>query len=362
MAKPEDLAGQKFGKLTVIGAVPKEDRLQNRSTWVCNCECGNTTRVISNDLKRGRKTDCGCVPIKTTKKDLTGMRFGMLSVIEDTGLRKGKAVIWRCLCDCGNYVDKRAGGLLSGGSYSCGCTLSNRKDLTGQKFGRLTVIKELLGDNRIGDKKNCTWLCRCDCGTKIKVIASSLTRGRTSSCGCIMSPDLTGNVYGRLTVVEKTTERYGKQIVWSCKCECGNYKTVPTYSLTNGFTKSCGCLVRSTGEQVIYDYLTSKNIDFECEYKFSELYHRNPKHPLRFDFALFDGEDSIRLLIEYDGAQHQLPVDLLGGEVGLKDRIARDTLKNNYCIENNVPLIRIPYTSYNDIEEILDKALKDYIL
>ena len=362
MAKPEDLTGQKFGKLTAIGAVPKEDRLQNRSTWVCNCECGNTTRVISNDLKRGRKTDCGCVPIKTTKKDLTGTRFGMLTAIEDTGRREYRQLVWMCLCDCGNYKEIMSTYLLSGKSYSCGCTVRNRLDITGRKFGRLTAIKELLGDERVGDKKYCTWLCQCDCGNQIKAPSTSLTRGRTNSCGCIMSPDLTGNVYGRLTVIEKTTERYRKQIIWTCKCECGNSKMVPTYSLTRNLTKSCGCLVRSNGEQTVYNYLTDKNIDFECEYKFSELYYKSSTHLLRFDFAVFDNEDELKLLIEYDGAQHHLPVDLLGGEDGLKDRIERDALKNSYCIENNIPLIRIPYTSYNESEEILEKALKDYVL
>lgn len=358
----KDLTGHKFGKLTAVEEVAKEDRLQNRSTWICQCSCGTTLRVVASDLTRGRKKDCGCVPTKTTKKDLTGMRFGMLTAIEDTGRREHRQLVWRCLCDCGNYREVMSTYLLSGKSYSCGCTQRNRMDIAGKKFGKLTVIKELLGDNRIGDKKNCTWLCQCDCGNQVEALASYLTRGRTNSCGCVRSPDLTGNVYSRLTVVEKTTERYRKQIVWKCQCECGNYKMVPTYSLTNGGTKSCGCLNRSNGERIVYDYLTDKDVDFYCEYTFSELYYKTPAHPLRFDFALFDNGGSLKLLVEYDGEQHQVPVDLLGGEEALEDLVARDNLKNNYCIENNIPLIRIPYTSYNEIEEILDKALKDYVL
>ena len=53
-------------------------------------------------------------------KDLSGMKFGRLTVIERNGIRKGKAV-WKCLCSCGNYTDVTTSDLKTGNTLSCGC-------------------------------------------------------------------------------------------------------------------------------------------------------------------------------------------------------------------------------------------------
>ena len=62
--------------------------------------------------------------------------------------------------------------------------MSKLKDLTGQRFGRLTVISR--AENKIyGNKQKATWLCQCDCGNKIIVVGESLKAGFTKSCGCL---------------------------------------------------------------------------------------------------------------------------------------------------------------------------------
>ncbi|WP_394372107.1 hypothetical protein [Clostridium neonatale] len=63
--------------------------------------------------------------------------------------------------------------------------ISNRKDLTGQKFGRLTAIKYVKTI-----KTKAIWLCKCDCGKNIEVLAESLYSGNTKSCGCISSQNI----------------------------------------------------------------------------------------------------------------------------------------------------------------------------
>lgn len=55
------------------------------------------------------------------------------------------------------------------------------KDLSGQRFGRLTVIKRVENDKPYGSK----WLCKCDCGNEITVLSNNLQRGNTRSCGCL---------------------------------------------------------------------------------------------------------------------------------------------------------------------------------
>lgn len=56
--------------------------------------------------------------------------------------------------------------------------------------------------------------------------------------------DITGQKFGRLTAVKLTDKRYGASCVWLCKCDCGNEKEVPLMSLTSGNTRSCGCLYK----------------------------------------------------------------------------------------------------------------------
>lgn len=57
--------------------------------------------------------------------------------------------------------------------------------------------------------------------------------------------DLVGQTFGRLTVIERVTDKHKKVGLWRCKCECGNESIVITCNLTNGHTRSCGCLGKS---------------------------------------------------------------------------------------------------------------------
>lgn len=112
--------------------------------------------------------------------DLTGQRFGRLTVIRKAESR-GSNAWWECVCDCGNTHTVRSTELRTGASRSCGCLKgSHLKDLTGQRFGKLTVI------SRAETKKDrkARWLCRCDCGNETIVIGRSLRVGMTQSCGC----------------------------------------------------------------------------------------------------------------------------------------------------------------------------------
>lgn len=71
--------------------------------------------------------------------------------------------------------------------------------------------------------------------------------------------------------------------------------------------------------------------------------------PLRFDFVVFNDDNSIKLLIEYDGEQHfQNKTDKIWSD-SLEKRQERDRIKNDYCLSHNIPLIRIPYWEKNNI-------------
>lgn len=121
-------------------------------------------------------------------KDLTGLRIGKLTVLEPTEERIRSAVVWRCRCDCGNEILIESRRLKPGVVYSCGCEKApadDRKDLTGLRFGKLTV------EGRSGNKAkdgNPLWRCRCDCGREVDVRQSNLQSGWTKSCGCQRDP------------------------------------------------------------------------------------------------------------------------------------------------------------------------------
>lgn len=123
--------------------------------------------------------------------------------------------------------------------------MGRAKDLTGMKFGRLTVIKQD-GKDKWGAKK---WLCKCDCGNIISVIGKSLTNNNTKSCGCYKKEktskrnkkDITNKRFGKLVAIKPLRIDENNQVIWLCKCDCGNEINVATHSLLSGNTKSCGC-------------------------------------------------------------------------------------------------------------------------
>jgi len=103
----------------------------------------------------------------------------------------------------------------------------------------------------------------------------------------------------------------------------------------------------SMGESKIKQILERKSIIYEKEKVFKECKNIIS---LRFDFYI----PSKNLCIEFDGIQHFKSFKNWGGDKTLKSTILNDSIKNNFCKENNIELLRIPYYSYNDIENILD--------
>ena len=121
--------------------------------------------------------------------DMTGWRFGRLTVLRRDPVQGGTEARWICRCDCGNEVSVSGNHLRNGSTKSCGCWRVEHSidlgkatviDLTGQRFGRLLVLRR----DTYTDQQ-AYWVCQCDCGTITSVIGGSLRRGLTRSCGCL---------------------------------------------------------------------------------------------------------------------------------------------------------------------------------
>lgn len=225
--------------------------------------------------------------------------------------------------------------------------MSKLIDLTGQKFGRLTVLHK--DTNRI-TKNGSYWICQCNCGKIKSIKSSSLRRGEIQSCGCLRNEksieakkekglidDLTGQRFGFLTVISKNPNRGSNRAVyWDCICDCGNRVTVQSSNLKrkdSSRTISCGCYHMSLGEKQIKDILDNSNIEYKQEYQVTELHNK------RYDFALFKNNRIIRF-IEFDGEQHFQDVNTWDS---LETIQQRDKEKNEYALKHNIPLVRIPY-------------------
>ena len=125
--------------------------------------------------------------------------------------------------------------------------MSKLIDLTGQRFGRLTVLKYAHSDKQ----RKSHWLCRCDCGKQVVVSTYRLRSNTTRSCGCLRQEmnqkqlkSLSGMVFGRLTVIERMGKSKSGGATWLCQCDCGNQSIVQGSALRSGVTRSCGCLNR----------------------------------------------------------------------------------------------------------------------
>ena len=99
----------------------------------------------------------------------------------------------------------------------------------------------------------------------------------------------------------------------------------------------------SRGEIKIEDILRTVGMNFQEEYSFPDLISNNGR-PLRFDFAVFDDDDNLMFLLEYQGIQHYIAKSKFGGVSGLKKQQYNDMQKREYCRKHNIILIAIPYT------------------
>lgn len=145
--------------------------------------------------------------------------------------------------------------------------------MVGKRFGRLVVLEE----TRKNGKKY--YKCRCDCGTEKEIYYRSLLTGDSNSCGCLRRElgrnrinDLTGMVFGKLTVVGRDESKPGAY--WWCNCECGNTKSIKGTSLTKKKepTRGCGCEQRKIAVGI-----GTKTIAKNAERQISEnmMYHTN---------------------------------------------------------------------------------------
>lgn len=314
----EDLTGKVFGFIKVIDRAPSvlKGNGKMRTMWNCICLiCGREFTMSASLLKSGKQISCGCLgnllKSKSKLNDYTGKQVGRLSVkkrIEDyIKPSGGKEAQWLCICICEQECIKTSTYLRTSPCPSCGCWKSEitselkSKDLVGQVFGEILVLKRLYTRKTKGGNPKIIYLAKClNCGTVFEVAAGNLLSGNTRSCGC----------------------------------------------------------VKSFGELETRKELQKRKIKYKTQYTFKDLYVTSPDYPLEFDFGILDKNGNLEFLIEYQGKQHYEETDKKG-LFGKQQRELTDILKKEYCSAHNIALYEIRYDE--DISEALDKILTIHV-
>lgn len=247
-----------------------------------------------------------------TSIDLTGRVFTYLTVIEKWYNGKQK-YLWHCKCKCGNDVYASAYDLLSGKTKSCGCykiELTHNRTVVhpGDVYGKLTVLERV--ENLVDDHSK--WDCICECGNHVVVLGKDLTSGKRSMCTeCALKRQ------HDMRAVDITGQRFGKLVaiecvgskknarLWRCKCDCGQETYVPASMLKSGNTRSCGCMRAHSYNE---NLLSDMIAERQVSFKREFSFSdlvSDTNTCLRFDFAIFD-QDTLLGLIEYQGEQHYI--------------------------------------------------------
>ncbi len=272
-----DITGQIFGELTVLQF--------DSPYWICNCNCGKSTKVRSQALRTGSIKSCGCKRYQRRAVDLTGQRFGKLSVICRRGENdKFNGPVFVCKCDCGSTAEIGSSNLRDGTTKSCGCLKTkhghsshdfpnsptyitwagmkarcNNPDATSYDIygGRGILVCQRWNDDfshffadmgkrpegttldRVNNNgryepSNCRWVTQKD----------QFTNSSSKTNKHFQPTDVQGQKFGQLTVISIDIIGNGtsdRATYWNCLCECGKTISTRGTSLRSGHAQSCGC-------------------------------------------------------------------------------------------------------------------------
>lgn len=170
-----------------------------------------------------------------------GARNSSLTAIRRNGTNRSGVASWEVECGmCGRHVTMTTNQWRCNRSGMCN-DCRRRAGMVGKRFGRLTVTRWV----GLDAASNQMWECRCRCGRTVTATTTLLKRGKVKSCGCLKKKkDLVGERFGRLTVVGFHGYNGQKAQLWDCVCDCGNHTVEPSSKLTArpGIgVRSCGC-------------------------------------------------------------------------------------------------------------------------
>lgn len=230
MARWIDLTGQIFGDFKAIEYLGDK-------RWVIQCTiCGEVKEIQTYNMKKLVGVTC------QRKKPPTivinpGDRFGEWEVLSYEGNKK-----YLCRCSCGTEKLVLRGNLLNGTSTSCGHNKNHYGDLTGKQINEWTVL----------GKEGYLYKCQCSCG-KIQLVGQKdLMSGRSKQCGhgYNIRTDITGQKFGKWTVLKYLGNQ---MYLCQCSCENHTTKAIRKADLLNGQTTQCECSKHDKAQQTLLE-------------------------------------------------------------------------------------------------------------
>lgn len=259
-------------------------------------------------------------------------------------------------CKCGNIFYRNFKNIRNG-KFNCPtCTWENRS----VGYENVKKFVESKGCKLLSNKyiNNSTKLkIQCSCGGEFEIrFADFKFKERYKCNNCRKKKNYTYDD------VKKFIESKGCKLIsetyiknneyLTIQCSCGEIFSRKFNSFKDSkqyYCNKCSCKI-SIGERIIMEFLRDNNIAYNFQHKF--LTCKNQKK-LSFDFYL----PNYNMCIEFDGRQHFEVVNAFGGEKELEKCKLRDSIKDKYCKEQQIKLLRIPYWDIKNINEILQKNL-----
>lgn len=148
--------------------------------------------------------------------------------------------------------------------------------------------------------------------------------------------------------------RGSEKLIIICKIH-GEFEQKPRVHLAGHGCPSCKF---SKGEIKVANYLNENNIKFKPEFEFDDCMGKRNR-TLPFDFAILNEFKEPIAIIEFHGGQHYHPIDFYGGEEKFNHRKELDAIKKNYCVQNNIPFLEIPYWEADNVDSILKEWISN---
>lgn len=342
----KNISGQHINNLTILYRGPNLEDAKKRPRYVCKCDCGAYCCIKSENITsvaRPTRTCGHCNSFKLSqKKEING--FNILNTFINEKDNNRECCTLQCQ-KCGYIFYPRKTDLYDNATRKICCAKCNSLKTTnnfniGDKIGELTLLSFKVNED------NCIrWECRCSCGEKLYLKSTELNGRRT--CGKHNNPnDIVGKKFNKLIVLQHLDYFKGNNRYYQCRCDCGTVFEVSRSNIISGHTSSCGC-IRSKNEEQISQLLNILNKAYIKNKTYNDL-RGNNKQFLKFDFFIDN-----QYIIEYDGQQHfNYANNGWNNKENFEKTRKRDLIKNKYCFDNNIPLIRIPYDADYTIDDL----------
>lgn len=209
-----------------------------------------------------------------------------------------------------------------------------------------------------GFSKKCTFYCE-KCNSEFEQTPRRIIVEKIYGCNCCVTKKKTHQEFldtlGEETLKEyEVLEEYvniDSKIQFKHKVCDTIFSLTPYQFVTRHKKQYCPICYykKSGGEITIAKFLEENQIDYQKEFIFPDL----PRY--RYDFFV----PSFNMVLEFDGAQHFYPINFFGGQKGFEEQQKRDQVKNQYCLNHNITILRIPYNEIDYLNQILYQIFKE---